>query len=158
MILDGPGFTLLCFVIVPKTHAIPSTNQEQNEKQTCLDLLPPLRKFSVSTHPNISMHNLHADFYIFPKVLITRIYLTIKSLFGWWSWWKSLKAYLSFSAKVWCIQDFLPSLSCKTTVLKLTLTTETSKCRIWYFISVWTLLVIENATSEETLVSFKKPL
>ena len=51
MILDGPGFTLLCFVIVPKIHAIPSTNQEQNEKQTCLDLFPPLRKFSCFHSP-----------------------------------------------------------------------------------------------------------
>ena len=36
-------------------------------------------------HPNISMHILHTVLYTFLMVLTRRIYLKIKSFFGWWS-------------------------------------------------------------------------
>ena len=42
-------------------------------------------------HPNASLHMLHTLLQTFPKVLIKRICLTIKSFFSWWSfpliWW-----------------------------------------------------------------------
>ena len=36
-------------------------------------------------HPNFSMYILHTVLYTFPKVLTRRIWLTIKSFLGWWS-------------------------------------------------------------------------
>ena len=36
-------------------------------------------------HPNISIDILHTVLHTFPKVLTRRIYLKIKSVFGWWS-------------------------------------------------------------------------
>ena len=36
-------------------------------------------------HPNFSMYILHTVLYTFPKVLTRRIWLTIRSFLGWWS-------------------------------------------------------------------------
>ena len=38
-------------------------------------------------HPEISMHILHSVLHKFPKVLIRRICLTIKSFLSWWLLW-----------------------------------------------------------------------
>lgn len=84
--LRWPRFyiTLLC-KLFPKLMLFPQPIRSKIKNNHALISSHHSGSLLVSTHPSISMHNLHADFYIFPKVLITRIYLTIKSLFGWWS-------------------------------------------------------------------------
>ena len=85
-----------CNCFQPVWHAIflhiyYSTNQKAfyTLKMTskwlpCPSLFHPL-------HPNASLHMLHTLLQTFPRVLIKRICLTIKSFFSWWSfpliWW-----------------------------------------------------------------------
>ena len=46
----------------------------------CFNFLLPVNPL----HPNIAIHILHSVLYTFPKELIRRICLTIKSFFSWW--------------------------------------------------------------------------